>query len=36
MESLKLAGVDMSAPAPVENACRSFEKIVEELEGLLG
>jgi oligoendopeptidase F len=36
MESLKLAGVDMSAPAPVENACRSFAKIVEELEGLLG
>ncbi|MDR1249235.1 MAG: oligoendopeptidase F [Treponema sp.] len=36
MESLKLAGVDMSAPEPVENACRTFAKIVEELEGLLG
>jgi oligoendopeptidase F len=36
MESLKAAGVDMSAPAPVEDACRAFGKIVEELERLLG
>ncbi|MDR2398094.1 MAG: M3 family metallopeptidase, partial [Spirochaetaceae bacterium] len=35
MESLKAAGVDMSTPAPVEDACRAFGKIVEELEGLL-
>ncbi|MDR2741575.1 MAG: oligoendopeptidase F [Treponema sp.] len=36
MESLRVAGVDMSTPAPVENACRTFGRIVEELEGLLG
>ncbi|MDR0597510.1 MAG: oligoendopeptidase F [Treponema sp.] len=35
MESLKAAGVDMSTAAPVEDACRAFGKIVEELEGLL-
>jgi oligoendopeptidase F len=35
MESLKAAGVDMSTPAPVENACRAFGKIVGELEALL-
>jgi oligoendopeptidase F len=35
MESLKAAGVDMSTPAPVEDACRAFARIVEELEGLL-
>jgi oligoendopeptidase F len=35
MESLKLAGVDMSTPAPVEGACGVFGRIVEELEGLL-
>jgi oligoendopeptidase F len=35
MESLRVAGVDMSTPAPVENACRAFGRIVEELEGLL-
>jgi hypothetical protein len=37
MESLRVAGVDMSTstPAPVENACRTFGRIVEELEGLL-
>jgi oligoendopeptidase F len=34
MESLKAAGVDMSTPAPVEDACRSFARIVEELEKL--
>ncbi|GHV74049.1 oligoendopeptidase F [Spirochaetia bacterium] len=35
IESLKVAGVDMSTPAPVEDACRAFGRIVEELEGLL-
>ncbi|GHV31337.1 oligoendopeptidase F [Spirochaetia bacterium] len=35
IESLKVAGVDMSTPAPVEGACRAFERIVEELERLL-
>jgi oligoendopeptidase F len=35
MESLKAAGVDMSTPAPVEDACRAFARIVEELEGLI-
>jgi oligoendopeptidase F len=34
IESLKVAGVDMSAPAPVEEACRAFERIVQELEEL--
>jgi oligoendopeptidase F len=36
MESLKLAGVDMSTPGPVEEACRVFSRLVEELEGLVG
>jgi oligoendopeptidase F len=36
IESLKLAGVDMSSPEPVTAACKVFEKLVEELEGLLG
>ena len=35
IESLKLAGVDMSSPAPVEAACAVFGRLVEELEGLL-
>ncbi len=35
IESLKVAGVDMSSPAPVEAACRTFEKLVDELEGLV-
>jgi oligoendopeptidase F len=35
IESLKAAGVDMSSPAPVEAACRSFGRLVEELEALL-
>jgi oligoendopeptidase F len=34
IESLKLAGVDMSTPAPVEDACRAFAGIVAELESL--
>jgi len=35
IDSLKLAGVDMSAPSPVEAACTAFGRLVEELEGLL-
>ncbi|AEF85719.1 oligoendopeptidase F [Treponema primitia ZAS-2] len=35
IDSLKLAGVDMSSPAPVEKACQAFGRIVDELEGLL-
>ena len=35
IESLRLAGVDMSSPAPVEAACATFSRLVEELEGLL-
>ena len=29
---LKLAGVDMSSPAPVENAMKVFEKLIEQME----
>jgi oligoendopeptidase F len=36
IESLALAGVDMSSPAPVEAACQTFGRLVKELEGLLG
>jgi oligoendopeptidase F len=35
IESLKLAGVDMSSPAPVEAACRAFGRLVDQLETLL-
>ena len=35
IESLKLAGVDMSSPAPIEAACAIFGSLVEELEGLM-
>ena len=35
MESLKLAGVDMRSPAPVEAACNAFKVLVEKLENLL-
>jgi oligoendopeptidase F len=35
IESLKLAGVDMSSPAPVEAACAAFGRLVEKLEALL-
>jgi oligoendopeptidase F len=31
IESLKLAGVDMASPAPVEAACRIFDRLVDEL-----
>ena len=35
LESLKVAGVDMSSPAPVEAACKAFARLVDELEKLL-
>jgi oligoendopeptidase F len=35
MESLKLAGVDMEKPEPVEAACNAFKGLVEKLEKLL-
>ena len=35
IESLKIAGVDMSSPAPVEAACKAFSRLVDELEKLL-
>ena len=35
IESLRLAGVDMSSPAPVQAACGVFSRLVDELEGLL-
>jgi oligoendopeptidase F len=35
LETLKLAGVDMSAPAPIQSTLRLFEKRLNELEGLL-
>jgi oligoendopeptidase F len=35
LESLKIAGVDMAEPAPVEAACKVFTGLVEELERLL-
>ena len=36
MESLKLAGVDMANPEPVESAVRVFSRMLDELEALLG
>jgi oligoendopeptidase F len=36
IESLKLAGVDMSAPEPVRAACQTFRNLVDELEKMLG
>jgi len=35
VESLKVAGVDMSSPAPVQAACQTFARLVDELERLL-
>ena len=35
IEALKLAGVDMSSPEPVQAACAIFGRLVNELEGLL-
>lgn len=36
IDALKLAGVDMESPAPVEAACKAFAGIVSELEKTLG
>jgi oligoendopeptidase F len=36
LQSLKLAGVDMSSPAPVQAAIKRFEKLVGELGKYLG
>jgi oligoendopeptidase F len=36
IDALKLAGVDMSSPAPVEAACQVFGRLVDELEKRLG
>ncbi len=35
IEALKVAGVDMSSPEPVETACKTFAKLVDELEKLI-
>ncbi len=35
IESLRLAGVDMSSPEPIKEALATFSKLVGELEGLL-
>ena len=35
IEALKIAGVDMSSPEPVQAACRSFERLVNELEQMI-
>ncbi len=36
IELLKIAGVDLSTPQPIQDALDVFEKILEELEELLG
>jgi oligoendopeptidase F len=35
IESLKIAGVDMTQPEPVQAACGIFSDLVQELEELL-
>jgi len=35
IDSLKVAGVDMSTPEPIRAACRHFARLVDELEQLL-
>ena len=35
IDALKIAGVDMSSPEPIQAACRSFERLVSELEQML-
>lgn len=35
IESLRIAGVDMSAPDPVKAACDTFAKLVDEMEEIL-
>jgi oligoendopeptidase F len=36
LDALKLAGVDMASPEPVENAFKAMENMVERLEQLVG
>ena len=36
VELLKLAGVDMSTPEPIEAAMATFEELLDELERLVG
>lgn len=36
VDSLRVAGVDMENPEPVQTACDSFARIVDELESVLG
>ncbi|QQO10887.1 oligoendopeptidase F [Breznakiella homolactica] len=36
IESLKVAGVDMASPEPVEAACKAFGRLVDELAELIG
>ena len=35
VELLKIAGVDMSQPAPIESAMRTFSALVDELDALI-
>jgi oligoendopeptidase F len=35
IDALRVAGVDMESPAPVEAACRAFANIVDELDKIL-
>jgi oligoendopeptidase F len=35
IDALKAAGVDMSSPQPVNAACQTFKRLVEELEKML-
>ena len=35
IDSLKIAGIDMSSPEPIQAACQVFAKLVDELEKLL-
>jgi oligoendopeptidase F len=35
IDSLKVAGVDMSSPQPVRSACAAFGRLVDELEKML-
>ncbi|NLK61253.1 MAG: oligoendopeptidase F, partial [Treponema sp.] len=36
IDSLRVAGVDMESPEPVQTACDSLARIVDELESILG
>ena len=35
IESLRVAGVDMESPAPVQAACDSFKSLVDQLDAIL-